>query len=752
MSKIYQSGLDDYQQKLEDLLLAQAYDVGSLLLEEWIEQYPQELVLYAYLGLFSLVTGNEEDAQSAWMAPCLEFEEDDELLGWMTTVSDILRKEADRRISDSDFQTAWLIYQHSHEISPEDIHTALRLLQLSTQVNIDPLEELENFLTIDRQKLTPDMDDIDLLMSVIEIYLQPPNLSIQALNFIDFCEPALCADIPRSIYMLMKAGVEYASRNAWLDPSIRLAQLSLRLDSEHFEALGHLSGFYCNAQMYDEGIKAATSCLSFASTLPQEIHAYSMLMRGVMGKGGEWGEAISIFEKGQKYFNRLLDAPELELNQTTSSCIFNAAFFYPYIFDTPDITRELQNRVAQICQSVTHFYAEDTVNRYEKAHASRLVAPLPLSNRRLKIGYLCHCFRRHSVGWLARWLIKYHDRDAFETYGYFVAHRTASVDPLQTWYEEHFENVRRLGVNAQEIADIIHEDDLDILIDLDSITLDISFEIMAMRPSPIQATWLGLDASGLSSIDYFIADFYVLPESASSYYKEKIIRLPGPYLAVDGFEVEVASITRFDLSIPADAVIYLSCQSGLKRNIETVRCQLRIIRDVPGSYFLIKGIADQSSVMNFFKRIASEEGVQLDRLRFLENTRSEAVHRANLRIADIVLDTYPYNGATTTMETLWMEVPIVTRVGEQFAARNSYTMMMNAGITEGIAWSAEEYIEWGIKLGTNAQLRQDVSWKLRQSKQTSPLWDSKTFTKNMEQAYLEMYDTYVQTAHAAQPE
>ena len=751
MSEIYQSGLGDYQQKLEDLLLAQTYDVGSLLLEEWIEQYPQELVLYAYLGLFSLLTGNEEDAQSAWMAPCLEFEEEDELLGWMNTVSDILRKEADRKINNGDFQTAWLIYRHSREISPQDIHTALRLLQLSTQVNIDPLEELESFLTIDQQKLTPDMDDIDLLMSVIEIYLQPPNLSVQALNFIDFCEPALYADVPRSIYMLMKAGVEYGSRNAWLDPSIRLAQLSLRLDSEHFESLGHLSGFYYSAQMYDEGIKAATSCLSFANTLPQEIHAHSMLMRGVMGKGGEWGEAISIFEKGQEYFEKLLTSPELELNQVTSSCIFNAAFFHPYIFDAPYVTRELQNKVAQICQSVTHFYAEDTVQRYTEAHASKLVKPLSVSTRRLKIGYLCHCFRRHSVGWLARWLIKHHDREHFETYGYFVAHRTASFDPLQAWYEEHFENVRQLGVNAQEIADIIHKDDLDILIDLDSITLDISFEIMAMKPSPIQATWLGLDASGLSSIDYFIADSYVLPESASSYYKEKIIRLAGPYLAVDGFEVDVPSITRSDLSIPAAAVIYLSCQSGLKRNIETVRCQLRIIRDVPDSYFLIKGIADQSSVMSFFKNVASEEGVNPNRLRFLPNTSSEAVHRANLRIADIVLDTYPYNGATTTMETLWMEVPIVTRVGEQFAARNSYTMMMNAGITEGIAWSAEEYIEWGIKLGTNAQLRQDVSWKLRQSKQTSPLWNSKVFTKNMEQAYLEMYDAYVQTVHAEQP-
>jgi predicted O-linked N-acetylglucosamine transferase (SPINDLY family) len=110
-----------------------------------------------------------------------------------------------------------------------------------------------------------------------------------------------------------------------------------------------------------------------------------------------------------------------------------------------------------------------------------------------------------------------------------------------------------------------------------------------------------------------------------------------------------------------------------------------------------------------------------------------------LTIAVVVLDTFPYNGATTTLETLWMGIPLVTRVGEQFAARNSYTMMMNAGITEGIAWTDEEYLDWGIRLGSDAQLRQQVIWKLRQSRYTSPLWNGKQFTREMENAYEQMW-------------
>ena len=109
----------------------------------------------------------------------------------------------------------------------------------------------------------------------------------------------------------------------------------------------------------------------------------------------------------------------------------------------------------------------------------------------------------------------------------------------------------------------------------------------------------------------------------------------------------------------------------------------------------------------------------------------------------MVLDTYPYNGATTTLETLWMGIPLVTRVGEQFAARNSYSMMINAGIREGIAWTDEEYLEWGVRLGQDEELRQTIQWKLRQSRHGSPLWNGKQFAREMEHAYQQMWMRYI---------
>jgi predicted O-linked N-acetylglucosamine transferase (SPINDLY family) len=293
------------------------------------------------------------------------------------------------------------------------------------------------------------------------------------------------------------------------------------------------------------------------------------------------------------------------------------------------------------------------------------------------------------------------------------------------------------------IAEQIQADEIDILVDLDSLTYNLNSQVMCLKPAPIQITWLGMDASGIPSIDYFIADPYVLPENAQNYYSEKIWRLSNTYLAIDGFEVGTPTLRRENLGIPNDAIIYLTVQSGLKRHPDTIRLQLEIIKAVPNSYLLIKGFANSEIIQNLFKSLSDEIGINSEKLIFLPQDPDEETHRANLQIADVVLDTYPYNGATTTLEVLWSGIPLVTKVGEQFAARNSYTFLKNAGIDDGIASTNEEYIQLGIKLGTDEKLRQKIATKLKKSRFTAPLWNAQQFTQEMEQAYQQMYAHYI---------
>ena len=421
--------------------------------------------------------------------------------------------------------------------------------------------------------------------------------------------------------------------------------------------------------------------------------------------------------------------------------LLTPSFAIPHIKDSPADFRAIQNQVAQIFQANIQAFAQEQANRYSRRIINNQGSRI--STKPLKIGYLSYALRNHSVGWLARWLFQHHNREKLEIHAYFVDYKLVD-DWLQEWYVNQASHAYKLGMNGMEIAEKIYQDEIDILIDLDSITLDISSEVMALKPAPIQVTWLGWDASGIPAIDYFIADPYVLPDLAQDYYTEKIWRLPQTYIAVDGFEVGVPTLRRDQLDIPADAVVYLSAQRGYKRHPETIRWQMKIIKEVPNSYFLIKGLSEEEAIKKFFYEIAEEEGVECDRIRFLPQVALEATHRANLGIADVVLDTYPYNGATTTLETLWMCIPLVTRVGEQFAARNSYTMMVNAGITEGIAWTDEEYVEWGVRLGKDKALRDKIACQLKASRQTAPLWNAKQFTLEMEKAYEQMWQRYIE--------
>jgi predicted O-linked N-acetylglucosamine transferase (SPINDLY family) len=347
--------------------------------------------------------------------------------------------------------------------------------------------------------------------------------------------------------------------------------------------------------------------------------------------------------------------------------------------------------------------------------------------------------RMHSVGWLSRWLFHHYDRDRFEVHALF--NQQVRVDGFtRQWFADKATSAYCIEGDILGIAQSVREAEIDILVDLDSITADLTCGVMALKPAPVQVTWLGLDATGLPAIDYFIADPYVLPDDAEEYYKETLWRLPQTYIAVDGFEVGTPTLRRDQLNIPTDAVIYFSAQISYKRNPDTIRQQMQILRQVPNSYFLVKGLGDTKAIQSLFTQLAEEEGVGGDRLRFLPRDDNELTHRANLGIADVVLDTFPYNGATTTLETLWMGIPLVTRVGQQFASRNSYTMMRNVGISEGIAYTAEDYVAWGVRLGEDAALRQQIHWKLLRSRQTSPLWNARQFTREMERAYEGMWE------------
>ncbi|MEH1832197.1 MAG: O-linked N-acetylglucosamine transferase, SPINDLY family protein [Nostoc sp.] len=721
------------EQQAQQYFIKSNYNQAASCYEQAIEIEPEVKSHYWNLGLMLLLQGQEAEAQMTWLLGMGEGEAQ-ELEQWTGELMQVLQTEAERRETLADYKVAWAIRQHMREITPTDVKNLLYLIELAIKLETFIGDELTDLGVIKLIRTQP-IVDIQLLLQVLESILNYAPLHPALPKFIEACLVHVCE--PQSlINILLPATVKIA--HSMLQPQIAalLIELCLRLEPENLEIIRHLAAFYLKACDYSQGIKTAKLCYSLSNTLVDKVFAKHLIQRGLMEAPAYWEEACEVFQQQELLLISLIAEQPKNIESAKVLRLFNTYSFALYIQDNPSKYRQVQNQVAQLAQLNIQEYASEKIQQYKQRSVEN-------RNKPKKIGYLSHCLSKHSVGWLARWMIQHHNREKFEIYGYFINYRQVN-DPLQQWYISQFTQAYKGGIHSEDIAEKIYQDEIDILIDLDSITLDIACEIMVLKPAPVQVTWLGWDASGIPVVDYFIADPYVLPESAQEYYSEKIWRLPQTYIAVDGFEVGVPTLRRDSLDIPSDAVVYLSAQRGYKRHPNTARLQMKIIKEVSNSYFLIKGLADSEAVQKFFMQLAEEEGVECSRLRFLPLDISESVHRANLAIADVVLDTYPYNGATTTLETLWMGIPLVTRVGQQFAARNSYTMMMNAGITEGIAWTDEEYLEWGVRLGKDAVLRQQIAWKLRQSKQTAPLWNGKQFTREMEKAYQQMWQNYIE--------
>ncbi|MEE3719195.1 O-linked N-acetylglucosamine transferase, SPINDLY family protein [Tumidithrix elongata RA019] len=748
---------ENWKQLAHRCLLQTDYAGAAKLYERIIAVEPDCLSNYWYLGLTQLLQGEELAAQSTWFAALaeIEFLDDPEVQSELTTeLISILQTEADRQQQLSNHGLAWLVRQHLREIAPDNLRNLLWLWYLSIGLGnlaISDLEtwELLELLNLEKSQLDeledfqPSNDFQQALQQAFLASLDYAPLYPVLPNLLEVCLPLL-QDPESVMHQVLLSAVKLAYAEGQYDLAIAAIERCLEITSHPLNFLRELAPLYQRSGRYDLAIQTARQCCENSNSLLDKIFSHHLLIRSLMGGGGYWQEAMAIFEQQELLLAELIETNPKDLTRAIAQRLSVVSFFAPYLRDRPQENRQIHNQVARLCTTNLIDLNRDRFETYALENRKR--KSTASVNRKLKIGYLSHCLNQHSVGWLARSLFHYHNRDRFELYAYFVAYKQTD-DPLQSWYVEQVNKAYRAGVDGSqsslETASRIHDDRIDILVDLDSLTLDINCETLALKPAPVQATWLGWDASGFPAIDYYIADPYTLPESAQDYYSEKIWRLPHTLIAVDGFEVGVPTLRREHLDIPIDAVIYLSTQGGYKRYPDTIRLQMQILKAVPNSYFLIKGLADREAIGYMFSQIAEAEGVDRDRLRFLPMQTTEAMHRANLAIADVVLDTYPYNGATTTLETLWMGIPIVTKVGEQFSARNSYSMMMNAGIEEGIAWTDAEYIDWGIRLGTNLQLRQQVAWKLRQSRHTSPLWNGQSFAQAMENAYEQMWEKYL---------
>ncbi len=732
---------DDLQKPAYRAYQESNYQVAMEMYEQLVSIHPDHQEYYFYLGLNHLLCNQSEASLSIWQT-LIDREDNFTNIETITLdLSHFLDREANYQATNAQIDKAIQIRDCLYEISPYYLSNLLSIILLSLNQKKfvrDTITKLDVFSLLDSGLFIP-LDE-----SQIKDFLEPILENYSDNEIVMQLVEQTCQSHPQHHSLIsekLKNITDKLLNN--LAKSMPIMVMGNRLFPEDIDFYIALSTAHVKENDFAQAVQISQHIYNLAQNLNTvaKFMAGDILLPRILSNPSAWDDAIVLSEEINEHLRHLIKEDFSQFSARDAAfymmCI---GFHFPYLSDSPKENLLLRSAVREFATQRILAGNREVIDNYRKRLLIRKQSYIP--ERPLRIGYISQYLRRHSVGFLARWLIKHHKRENILTYGYLGD--GYDQDPIRNWYISQFVKVDLEPITGTNLEVVIN-DGIDILIDLDSITAQHAGSLV-FKPAPIQATWLGWDANCLSSIDYFIADPYVLPDYAQEYYTEKIWRLPQTFLAVDGFEIGIPTIRRDLLDIPEDAIVYLSAQNVAKRHPRNIWCQLQILKQVPHSYLLLKSMfADQEAMQNYFFELVDQEGIDRQRLKFLPITDTVQEHRANMLIADVVLDTYPYNGATHTMEALWMEVPLVTQVGEQFAARNSYSMMINAGITEGIAWNEQEYIEWGVRLGTDTELRQQVVAKLRKAKHTAPLWNARQFAKDMETAYQQMWDVYLQS-------
>ncbi|WP_457491663.1 O-linked N-acetylglucosamine transferase family protein [Thermostichus sp. MS-CIW-23] len=444
---------------------------------------------------------------------------------------------------------------------------------------------------------------------------------------------------------------------------------------------------------------------------------------------------------------RINDENLLESLTIAKAILFRVCFCWSYLTDDRSLIRHYQQiggRIFNDCLSLMASQRDFLWSEYWQKNQQDYCGS-GRTKRKLRVGFLGNCFHRHSVGFLSEATLRNLSRDLLDVvYYYYQGWKNedmASHDNMYQKFRSH-ENLHFRFFPGEtkppQVAAQAREDRIDIMVFMDSLTSHDASIVAALRAAPIQIGWLGGDAVGLPEFDYFFADPYILPEDAQADYHEKIIRLPS-YCAVDYLDVLPADEIDFraKLRIDPQDIVLLTAASAYKRTPECIDAHLQILKAVPNGILIVKGSGEIATVIRRYQERAKELDV-LDRVRFLAQASSVEEHRGQLALVDLVLDTFPYTGATHTMEALYMGVPVLTLVGRHYYGRMSYSLLRNIGLDDCITWSVEEFIERGIQLANNPERLAKAKQTIRESYSKSIIWDPKRLAMAIEKTYFDL--------------
>ena len=367
--------------------------------------------------------------------------------------------------------------------------------------------------------------------------------------------------------------------------------------------------------------------------------------------------------------------------------------------------------------------------RAPKAAAVALHTTMPPRSGRIKLGYLSGDLHHHAVGLLIAELIELHDRSRFEVFAFCWT--PESEMPQRQRLRGAFDHLVRLsGVDDTTAAKLIAQAGIDVLVDLQALTSGARPAILGQRPAPVQVSYLGLPGtSALPGVDWIIADRFVMPPEYLPYCTEKPIYLPQVYQVSDRQRAEAPTPTRAAQGLPEDAFVYCSFNNTFKFTPDLFASWMRVLHAVPNSVLWL--LADNDTARANLLRAAELANVQRERLIFAGRV-SPPEYLARFRLADLMLDTFPYNAGTTASDALWMGTPIVTLAGRSYISRMAGSLLTAVGLPDLITETLPAYEKLAIDLGRCPARVASYKRYLAEQGRASPLFDMPQIVRDIE--------------------
>lgn len=362
------------------------------------------------------------------------------------------------------------------------------------------------------------------------------------------------------------------------------------------------------------------------------------------------------------------------------------------------------------------------------------------ADQKLRLGYLSADFHNHATAMLIAGMLEHHDKQRFELFAYSLGPDDGSaLRQRLAGAFDHFQDLRL--VSDRDAARRIHDDEIDILLDLKGYTRDARVKILAARPAPLQVNYLGYPATmGAPFIDYIIADPHVAPMAHQDNFDEKIVHLPHCYQPNDRKRPWPApGTTRAQHGLPDEGFVFCSFNSPYKITPEMFAIWVRLLRDKPGSVLWL--LAPEAVTSANLCKEAARRGIAEDRLVFAPFVTPDQ-HLARLPLADLFLDSYPVNAHTTAGESLWMGLPLITCEGETFASRVASSLLHAAGVPELVTATPEAYESLAAALADDRDRLLSIRQRLRDNRLIVPLFDTERYTRHFEQALWQMHQSW----------